>query len=125
MQVRENVMEYVYEKIRLRGQEAWGTGAVLDHSTVPGNLYCYDVLRDRTEQGEERYYISMSSVDENCAGTLLTGKPLDFRGQNMIDAKEVQFYEDEPLQTIKNILQDVLQQSQAFCTDNQMKMIGL
>ena len=41
MEERTDAGQWLYERAELDGMEVWGTGAALDHSSVPDGLYCY------------------------------------------------------------------------------------
>ena len=60
----------MYERAELEGKTVWGTGAPIDHDTVPQALYCYDIFGSGKQMDAENNYISQTPVAENCVGAI-------------------------------------------------------
>ncbi|MBS6955383.1 MAG: hypothetical protein KH230_19385 [Enterocloster asparagiformis] len=79
---RSDAAGWLYERAELCGIELWGTGAVLDHSTVPKGLHCYDLYTVGDESDERNTFVSRKPVEEEaCIGAILTENPLPFHGK--------------------------------------------
>lgn len=101
---RSDAAGWLYERAELCGIEMWGTGAVLDHSTVPKGLYCYDLYTVGDELDDRNTFVSQKSVEEEaCIGTILTENPLPFQGKESLSLLGIHFFDEEPMQSLQDI----------------------
>ncbi|GAA6439360.1 hypothetical protein K150096H7_31130 [[Clostridium] symbiosum] len=102
---RANAFTMYYEPFELEGKRLYGTGYAVDHDTVPDGFYCYDVWIDETGEGEEHVFVSQYPLKENISGAVISDEPIDFHGENQMSMKGIQFLDDEPLASLKWLLE--------------------
>ena len=93
----------MYERAELEGRTVWGTGAPIDHGTVPSGLYCYDLFSPGELMDAKRCFVSQEPVTENCAGALVSMEPLPFQGRESLCLEGMEFHDDEPLCSLEDI----------------------
>lgn len=103
MDKRTSAFGWLYERAELNGIEMWGTGAALDHSTVPEGFYCYDLYCVGEKQDKEHVFISKNPVSEQCVGAVLSTTPLSFRDKEFLSLKGMYLFEEECLKPLKEI----------------------
>lgn len=94
----------MYERAELAGVTVWGTGAPIDHGTVPKGLYCYDIFGSGEPMDAENNYISQNPVTENCAGAVISMEPLPFHGRESLCLEGLEFHDDEPMYSLKALM---------------------
>lgn len=111
---RQDAFGWFYERAVLFGIEIWGTGAVLNHDTVPQGLNCYDLYTIGDPNDENDIFISKNPVEGEKIGAILSVEPLPFRQNSSLSIKGTVYFEDEPMQTLENIINSTqqLQESQ-------------
>ena len=102
---RANAFTMYYEPFELDEKRLHGTGYAVDHDTVPDGFYCYDVWNDGTGESEEHVFISRYPLEENISGAVISDEPIDFRGENQMSMKGIQFLDDEPLVSLERLLE--------------------
>ena len=103
MEKRTDAGKWLYERAELEGKTVWGTGAPVDHGTVPGDLYCYDLFGSGEPMDTKNNYASQKPVTENCVGALISMEPLTFHGRESLCLEGIEFHEDEPMCTLEEI----------------------
>ena len=81
MEERTDAGQWLYERAELDGMEVWGTGAALDHSSVPDGLYCYNLYGTGEPEDFAHNFISKEPVEKDCVGAVLSAQPLPFQGK--------------------------------------------
>lgn len=107
MEQRTNTTEWYYERSKLNGMELWGTGAALDHSTVPEGLYCYDFFGTGIPDDADNNFISKGQVETGCVGAVLSARPLPFGGKESLGLQKMRFFDEEPLYTLNQIVNQI------------------
>lgn len=103
MEKRTDASGWLYERAELAGQTVWGTGAPIDHDTVPQGLYCYDLFGSGEPMDTQNNHISRNPVAENCVGALISTEPVPFQGRESLCLEGMEFMEDEPLCSLDEI----------------------
>lgn len=104
MEERTNASGWYYERSELNGMELWGTGAALDHSTVPEGLYCYDLYGTGIPDDADHNFISKEPVETGCVGAVLSAEPLPFEGEESLGLQKMRFFDEEPLRTLSQVM---------------------
>lgn len=101
MEKRISASGWLYERAELNEIEMWGTGATLDHSTVPEGLYCYDLYCVGENQDEGHMFISKNPVSEPCVGTVLSATPFSFQDKEFLSVKGMHCFDEKYMNPLK------------------------
>lgn len=104
MEKRTDAGGWMHERAELEGRTVWGTGAPVDHGTVPKGLYCYDIFGSGKQMDAENNYISQTPVAENCVGAIISMEPLPFHGGKALCLDGIKFREDEPMCSLGDLM---------------------
>lgn len=104
MEQRTDASAWYYERSELNGMELWGTGAALDHSTVPEGLYCYDLYGTGVPDDADNNFISRNPVETGCVGAVLSARPLPFGEKESLGLQKMRFFDKESLCTLSQIM---------------------
>ena len=107
MKERTDASKWLYERAKWNGAEVWGTGAALDHNSVPDGLYWYDLYGTGEPEDFAHNFISKQPVTENCAGAVLSACPLPFEDEKSMRLENLCFFDEEPMLTLDEIVQEV------------------
>ncbi|MFQ9636486.1 MAG: LPD28 domain-containing protein [Eisenbergiella sp.] len=91
MEERTDAGQWLYERAELDGMEVWGTGAALDHSSVPDGLYCYNLYGTGEPEDFAHNFISKEPVEKDCVGAVLSAQPLPFQGKESMGLGSLHF----------------------------------
>lgn len=109
---RQDASGWFYERANLLGFEIWGTGAVLNHDTVPQELHCYDLYTIGDENNENDIYIAKKPIEGEKIGAVLSAEPLPFQ-QDSLNIRGIECFENEPMQTLEDIVKSMQQSQQS------------
>lgn len=101
---RVNAFTMYYERAELDGKTLFGTGASIDHATVPAGYYCYDMYGDGLGTTAEHYFISQTALKQKAEGAVLTERPLTFNAEGKLGLGNLQVFEDEPMVSLEQLL---------------------
>lgn len=90
---RVNAHSVLYETGTLNGIPMIGTGARLDHGTVPAGYYCYDVFIPG-EFPEVKNAAVLSSLSDRADGSIILAESLDFQGKEELIMENLILHED-------------------------------
>ena len=103
MENRTSASAWLYERAELNGNELWGTGAVLDHGTVPKGFYCYDLYGEGENPDDQHTFISRNPVSEQCVGAVLSAVPLQFQDKEFLSASGIHYFDEEYMKPLEEI----------------------
>lgn len=103
MENRTSASAWLYERAELNGNELWGTGAVLDHSTVPKGFYCYDLYGVGENPDDQHTFISKNLVSDQCVGAVLSAAPLSFHDKELLTMSGIHYFDEEYMKPLEEI----------------------
>ena len=103
MEKRTDAGEWMYERAELAGMTVWGTGAPIDHCTVPKGLYCYDIFGSGEPMDAKNNYISKDPVTEKCVGAIISMEPFPFQDRKTLCLEGIEFHDDEPMCSLEDL----------------------
>lgn len=106
---RSDAAGWCYERAELHGIELWATGAALDHSTIPKELYCYDLYSVGKTVDIADILIAQNPVANANEGAVLSAEPLPFHGKDSISLKGIQQFDEEYVQSLEYIIEQTKQ----------------
>ena len=107
MEERTDAGQWLYDRAELDGMEVWGTGAALDHSSVPDGLYCYNLYGTGEPEDFAHNFISKEPVEKDCVGAVLSAQPLPFQGKESMGLGSLHFFDEEPMCTLQQVTGEV------------------
>lgn len=90
---RVNAHSMLFEPGTLNGIPMIGTGALLEHGTVPDGYYCYDVCTP-DEYPEVKNATVLQNLSDHADGCIILAEPLDFQGKTELSMENLIVYED-------------------------------
>lgn len=110
---RKDAAYWLYERSELSGVQMWGTGAIIDHDTVPKGLYCYDLYTRGDHNNENDIFIAKNFADGEIIGAVLSLEPLPFQEKDSLSMQGSRYFDEEPLQLLEDIVNAAQQMSEA------------
>ena len=104
MEERRNAADWLYEHWNLNGTPVWVTGVALDHSTVPREIFCYDVVGKEESEDLSEYWVVKEAGKEPCVASILSACPLDFAGQARRNLRDLSFQEELPVCSLSDMV---------------------
>ncbi|MCQ5144503.1 LPD28 domain-containing protein [Enterocloster bolteae] len=110
---RKDASGWLYERSELAGIQMWGTGALIDHDTVPEGLYCYDLYTAGGDQNNENdIFIAKNVADGEMIGAVLSAEPMPFQGKESLSMQGIRYFDEEPLHSLEDIVSAAQQMSE-------------
>lgn len=104
MEERKNAADWLYEHWELDGAPVWVTGVALDHSSVPKEMFCYDVVGKEESEKLSDYWAVKEAGKEPCVASILSAGPLDFGGQERRNLRDLSFQEELPVCSLSDMM---------------------
>ena len=103
--MRKHATDIIYDEITVLGIPTLLTDWRIDRSTIPANLYLYE-LRHADEDWGDPYQLA-KGILVNFYGSILTSQPIPLpeSGYLNFDSEDVVYVEDDPCATISEFLQ--------------------
>lgn len=97
----------MYDKADFKGKSVIGTGYRLDKSTLPDNMYLYelqcDLPHDENLRDEDIEVVS-GDITKNFYSSIISIEPLDFDGKAKMSLSGIIVHEDEPFVTLESYI---------------------
>ena len=110
---RVNAHSMLFEPGTLNGIPMIGTGARLDHETVPAGYYCYDILTPDEYPGVKNATVLRDQADHT-DGRIILAKPLDFQGKAELSMENLIVYEDRYMVDLDEFMQQSEEQESSL-----------
>ena len=110
---RVNAHSMLFEPGTLNGIPMIGTGARLDHETVPAGYYCYDILTPDEYPGVKNATVLRDQSDHT-DGCIILAKPLDFQGKAELSMENLIVYEDRYMVDLDEFIQQSEEQESSL-----------
>ena len=104
MEERKNAADWLYEHWELDGAPVWVTGVALDHSSVPKEMFCYDIVGKEESEELSDYWVVKEAGKEPCVASILSAGPLDFGGQERRNLRDLSFQEELPVCSLSDMV---------------------
>lgn len=108
--MRVNAWSMLFEPGTLNGIPMIGTGALLEHETIPDGYYCYDV-KALGEGQDIKDSIILRDLSDYADGSIILTEPLDFQGKTELSLENLTLDEDDPMLSFEDFLEQNQEQS--------------
>jgi len=108
--MRVNARSMLFEPGTLNGVPMIGTGALLEHETIPDGYYCYDV-KAPVEGQDIKDSIVLRDLSNYADGSIILTEPLDFQGKTELSMENLTLDEDSPMLSLEDFLEQNQEQS--------------
>lgn len=98
---RVNARSMLFAPGTLNGIPMIGTGALLEHETIPDGYYCYDVYVPE-EYPDVQHSVILRDLSNHANESIILTEPLDFQGKAELSMENLILDEDSPLLSLED-----------------------